>query len=49
VLLMGQRFVSADAPWPQTLQQLDLPGLSAEEFVGASKRRHKRRAAVRSS
>jgi hypothetical protein len=32
---MGQRFVSTDAPWPQALQQLDLPGLSAEEFVGA--------------
>jgi hypothetical protein len=35
VLLMGQRFVSADAPWSQALQQFDLPGLSAEEFVGA--------------
>jgi hypothetical protein len=35
VLLMGQRFVSQDSPWPQTLQQLDLTGLSAEEFVGA--------------
>ncbi len=35
VLLMGQRFVSTDAPWTQALQQLDLPGLSAEEFVGA--------------
>lgn len=35
VLLMGQQFVSADAPWTQALQQLDLPGLSAEEFVGA--------------
>jgi hypothetical protein len=35
VLLMGQRFVSVDAPWTQALQQLDLPGLSAEEFVGA--------------
>ena len=35
VLLMGQRFVSADAPWTQALQQLDLPGISAEEFVGA--------------
>jgi chromosomal replication initiation ATPase DnaA len=33
VLLMGQRFVSADAPWIQALQQLDLPGLSAQEFV----------------
>lgn len=35
VLLMGQRFVSAEAPWTQALQQLDLPGLPAEEFVGA--------------
>ena len=25
VLLMGQRFVSPDAPWTQALQQLDLP------------------------
>ncbi len=35
VLLMGQRFVSNDAPWSQALQQLDLAHLSAEEFVGA--------------
>ena len=35
VLLMGQRFASNDAPWSQALQQLDLAGLSAEEFVGA--------------
>jgi len=35
VLLMGQRFVSMEEPWTQILQQLDLPGLSAEEFVGA--------------
>lgn len=35
VLLMGQWFISADAPWTQALQQLDLPGLSTEEFVGA--------------
>jgi hypothetical protein len=35
VLLMGQRFVGSEAPWFQTLQQLDLPALSAEEFVGA--------------
>lgn len=34
VLLMGQRFVSTDEPWTQALQQLDLTGLSAEEFVG---------------
>lgn len=35
VLLMGQRFVGSDAPWIQALQQLDLAGISAEEFVGA--------------
>jgi hypothetical protein len=35
ILLMGQRFVSNDAPWSQASQQLDLSGLSAEEFVGA--------------
>lgn len=35
VLLLGQRFVSNEVPWSQALQQLDLPGLSAEEFVGA--------------
>lgn len=35
VLLMGQRFVSNDAPWSQALQQMDLAGVSAEEFVGA--------------
>ena len=35
VLLMGQRFVSSDAPWSQALQQLDLSKLSIEEFVGA--------------
>ncbi len=35
VLLLGQRFVTNDAPWAQVLQQLDLSGLSAEEFVGA--------------
>lgn len=35
ILLMGQRFVSPDAPWTQALQQLDLPWVSAEEFVGA--------------
>jgi hypothetical protein len=32
---MGQRFVSLDPPWTQVMQQLDLDGLSAEEFVGA--------------
>ncbi len=35
VLLMGQRFVSNEEPWTQALQQLDLPGLSVEEFTGA--------------
>ena len=35
VILMGQRFVSAEAPWTQALQQLDLPGITAEQFVGA--------------
>ena len=35
VLLMGQRFVVNDPPWKQMLQQLDLPGVSAEQFVGA--------------
>lgn len=34
VLLMGQRFTSNEDPWTQTLQQLDLRDLSAEEFVG---------------
>jgi hypothetical protein len=35
VLLMGQRFVGSEVPWTQAMQQLDLVGLSAEEFVGA--------------
>ena len=35
VLLMGQRFLSDDEPWTQVLQQLDLAGASAEQFVGA--------------
>ena len=35
ILLMGQRFVSKDAPWVQIFQQLDLHDISAEEFVGA--------------
>ena len=35
VLLMGQRFVAKDTPWIQVLQQLDLQGVRAEEFVGA--------------
>ena len=35
VLLMGQRFTSKAVPWVQALQQLDLPDLSAEAFVGA--------------
>ena len=35
ILLMGQRFVANDSPWTQMLQQLDLPNVSAEEFIGA--------------
>ena len=35
ILFMGQRFVANDAPWTQALQQLDLPGMSAEQFIGA--------------
>lgn len=35
ILLMGQRFLSPDEPWTQVLKQLDLRGVSAEEFVGA--------------
>lgn len=35
VLLMGQQFVSNDAPWRQALDQLDMSGVPADEFVGA--------------
>jgi hypothetical protein len=35
LLLMGQRFINTEEPWTQALQQLDLAGLSIEEFVGA--------------
>lgn len=35
ILLMGQRFGSHDPPWTQALQQMDLVGTTAEEFVGA--------------
>lgn len=35
VLLMGQRFLSDDEPWTQILQQLDMAGTSAEQFMGA--------------
>jgi hypothetical protein len=35
ILLMGQRFTSDQQPWVQALQQLDMIGLTAEEFVGA--------------
>ena len=35
VLLMGQRFIAADDPWTQAIQQLGLQDVSAEEFVGA--------------
>ena len=34
ILLMGQRFRSPEDPWTQTLQHLDLPGTTAEQFVG---------------
>ena len=34
ILLMGQRFLQPGDPWVQALQQLDLPRLSAEEFIG---------------
>ena len=35
LVLVGKRFLSADDPWVQLLQQLDLSHSSAEEFVGA--------------
>jgi hypothetical protein len=35
VLLMGQLFISLETPWTQAIQQLDLGGLSADDFVGA--------------
>ena len=35
ILLMGQRFRSSEDPWTQTLQHLDLPGITAEKLVGA--------------
>ncbi len=35
VLLVGQRFTEQSEPWQQALQQLHLPGVSAEVFVGA--------------
>lgn len=35
ILLMGQRFTTGDPPWIQLAQQLDLPGRSAEELIGA--------------
>ncbi len=35
IILMGQRFISHDTPWSQASQQLDLPRISAEEFIGA--------------
>ncbi len=34
ILLMGQRFLLPGDPWTQALQQLVLPRLSAEEFIG---------------
>ena len=35
VILMGHRFLGNDEPWVQLLQQLDLAGTTAKEFVGA--------------
>ena len=35
VVLMGQRFLETGDPWTQALQQLDLQGWTAKEFVGA--------------
>lgn len=35
VLLMGQQFVSQQAPWTQALHQMDLASHTAEDFVGA--------------
>ena len=35
VLLMGQRFITKDLPWIQMRQNLDLPDVRLEEFVGA--------------
>ena len=35
VILMGQRFTTSDPPWTQAREQLDLPQVSAQEFVGA--------------
>ena len=35
VVLMGHQFTTTQPPWQQILAQLDLAGLSAEQFVGA--------------
>ena len=35
VILMGQQFTTSDPPWTQAREQLDLPEVSAQEFVGA--------------
>ena len=35
VMLMGQRFLSREAPWTQVLEHLDLSDISADVFVGA--------------
>ncbi len=35
ILLMGQQFLSANEPWTQTLDHLDVRQASVEEFVGA--------------
>ena len=35
IMLLGQRFASAEAPWRQALHHLDLPDVTVEQFVGA--------------
>ena len=35
VVLMGQQFTTTESPWLQARAQLDLPDISAEQFVGA--------------
>ena len=35
VILMGQQFTTSNPPWTQAREQLDLPEVSAQEFVGA--------------
>ena len=35
IMLLGQRFASAEAPWQQALHHLDLHDVTVEQFVGA--------------